>query len=146
MFVHGISQSARKRLFLAPENAPLIQVAKLLTAGAEAVVAIDTAGQLSGIVTKSDIVCQIGDCDGSTCLVSASVAMTRDVVTCGIDDNLQDVARLMKKRQLKSLPVIDDANRPIGLITASTVLRELLGEVEYEEAQLVDYVKGVGYR
>ncbi len=32
------------------------------------------------------------------------------------------------------------------LLTARAVLRVLLSDAEYEEAQLVDYVKGVGYR
>jgi hypothetical protein len=32
------------------------------------------------------------------------------------------------------------------LLTARAVLRALLSDAEYEEAQLVDYVKGVGYR
>lgn len=146
MFVHSILDSARKNLFLVSEDALLIDVAKLLNAGAESIIAIDAAGVFSGLVTKSDVVRQISECGGATCLVPASVAMTREVVVCGVDDSLQEVARLMKERHLKSLPVLDNLKRPIGLISASTVLRELLGEIKYEEGQLINYVKGVGYR
>ena len=52
----------------------------------------------------------------------------------------------MKERHLKNIPVVAADNRPIGVLTAQAILRVLLGDVEYEEAQLVDYVKGVGYR
>ncbi|MBX9931248.1 MAG: CBS domain-containing protein [Methylobacterium sp.] len=59
---------------------------------------------------------------------------------------LQDVSDLMRDRHLKNIPVVDGDNRPIGVLTARAVLSVLLSDVEYEEAQLVDYVKGVGYR
>lgn len=72
--------------------------------------------------------------------------MTRDVALCRGADLLQDVSKLMKERHLKNIPVVAADNRPIGVLTAQAILRVLLGDVEYEEAQLVDYVKGVGYR
>jgi CBS domain-containing protein len=72
--------------------------------------------------------------------------MTRDVALCRAAEVLQDVAELMKDRHLKNIPAVDGNNRPIGMLTARAVLRILLGDAEYEEAQLVDYVKGVGYR
>lgn len=146
MFVRDVLEIAQKRHLLVSGDTRLIEAAKLLSAGAEAVIAIDPIGVLAGVVTKSDIVRQISDCRGATCQLPVSAAITRDVVVCGIDDSLQEVARLMKEKCLKNLPVVDGSNRPIGLLSASTVLRELLGEVRYEEAQLINYVKGVGYR
>ena len=72
--------------------------------------------------------------------------MIRDVVLCRKADLLQDVSKLMKERHLKIIPVVDADNRPIGVLTARAILRVQLGDAEHEEAQLVDYVKGVGYR
>ena len=59
---------------------------------------------------------------------------------------LQDVSKLMKRRHLKNVPVVDGDGWPIGVLTARAVLRVLLSDAEYEEAQLIDYVKGIGYR
>jgi CBS domain-containing protein len=75
-----------------------------------------------------------------------STVMTRDVALCREADLLQDVSKLMKERHLKNIPVVAADNRPIGVLTARAILRVLLGDAEYEEAQLADYVKGVGYR
>jgi len=47
---------------------------------------------------------------------------------------------------MKNIPVVDGSNRPIALLTARAVLRVLLGDAEDAGAQLVDYVKGFGYR
>ena len=52
----------------------------------------------------------------------------------------------MKARHLKNIPVVDADRRPLGVLTARAILRVLLGGAEFDEAQLMDYVKGVGYR
>ena len=72
--------------------------------------------------------------------------MTRDVVSCSGPDALADVSQRMKERHLKNIPVVDGRSRPLGVITARAILRVLLGDAEFDEAQLMDYVKGVGYR
>jgi len=146
MFVKGMLELAREGLVTVTDDARLIEVAKLLSSGTDLVIVCDCEGFLQGVVTKTDVVRQISDCDGATCMCPASKVMTRDVVLCREADLLHDVSRLMKERHLKNIPVVAADNRPIGVLTARAILRVLLGDAQYEEAQLVDYVKGVGYR
>lgn len=146
MFVKAMTEAAHEKLVMIAEDARLIDAAKLLSSGTDLVVVCSGDGALSGVVTKTDVVRQISVCQGATCMCPVSTVMTRDVALCRPADLLQDVSRLMKERHLKNIPVVDDANRPTGVLTARAVLRVLLGDAEYEEAQLVDYVKGVGYR
>jgi predicted transcriptional regulator len=72
--------------------------------------------------------------------------MTRDVVLCHGSDRLQDVSERMKVQHLKNVPVVDEDNQPLGVLTARAVLPALLSDAEYEESQLLDYVTGVTYR
>lgn len=146
MFVEGMLAAAREKLVTLPEDARLIEAAKLLTAGTDLVMACDSAGRLQGVVTKTDIVRQIAACEGAACRCPTATVMTSDVALCRPSDSLHDVAKRMKARHLKSIPVVDGDNRPLGVLNARAVLRTLLSDAEYEEAQLVDYVKGVGYR
>ena len=88
---------------------------------------------------------QISHCQGCTCVAAASLAMSRDVFRCGVDDQLQDVWAQMKQRGLKNVPIADGQSRPLGILTARDVLQLLLQEVEYEELLLRDYVMGIGY-
>jgi CBS domain-containing protein len=139
-------QAARERLVTLAEDSKLIDAANLLNVGAELVVVCDSDGVLQGVVTKTDIVKQISNCQGATCMWPVSGFLTRDVVLCWGSDHVEDVSDLMKQRHLKNIPVVDANNRPIGVLTARAILRALLSDAEYEEAQLVDYVKGLGYR
>ena len=146
MFVEGMLEMAREKLVTIANDARLIEAAKLLSSGTDLVIVCDSEGILQGVVTKTDVVRQISVCQGATCMCPALTVMTRDVALCREADLLQDVSKLMKERHLKNIPVVAADNRPIGVLTAQAILRVLLGDVEYEEAQLVDYVKGVGYR
>lgn len=56
------------------------------------------------------------------------------------------VSARMKERHLKNIPVANGNNRPTALLTARAILRVGLGVAEDQEAQSIDYVKGVGYR
>lgn len=146
MFVEGMLEVAREKLVTIADDARLIEAAKLLSSGTDLVIVCDSAGALQGVVTKTDVVRQISVCQGATCMCPVSTVMTRDVALCREADRLQEVSKLMKERHLKNIPVVAADNRPIGVLTARAILRVLLGDAEYEEAQLADYVKGVGYR
>jgi CBS domain-containing protein len=146
MFVEDMLETARAGLVTIADDATLSEAARLLTSGTHFVVVCDSTGVLRGVVTKTDVVKQISVCQGATCQCPASTVMTRDVVLCRQSNRLQDVSERMKARHLKNIPVVDENERPLGVLTARAVLRVLLSDAEFEEAQLVDYVKGVGYR
>lgn len=146
MFVEGLLEQARGRLVTIADDASLIEAAKLLKSGTDLVIVCSPKGFLIGVITKTDVVNQIGQCQGASCMTVASLVMTRDVVLCRSGDMLQDVSARMKARGLKNIPVVDEESRPLGVLSAQAILRVLLSDAEYEEAQLVDYVKGIGYR
>jgi CBS domain-containing membrane protein len=48
--------------------------------------------------------------------------MTKDVITVHAHDDLEDVLRLLAENRISGIPVIDDENRPVGLISESDIL------------------------
>lgn len=146
MFVESMLETARERLVTIADDAKLIDAAKILATKADLVMVCDSTGSLMGVITNTDVVRQISNCTGATCMCPASAVMTRDVVLCQVSDQLQDVSERMKARHLRNIPVVDENNRPLGVLTARAVLRVLLGDLAGEEEQLIDYVKGLGYR
>ncbi|MCF7701624.1 CBS domain-containing protein [Loktanella sp. M215] len=146
MLVEGLLQTASERLVTIREDARLIEAAKLLSAQTDLVVVCDGDGILRGVVTKTDVVRQISTCQGATCMCPVSTVMTGDVASCRGADQLKSVSELMQQRHLKNIPAVDADNPPVGVLTAQIILRALLGDAEYEEAQMIDFVKGIGYR
>lgn len=146
VFVERLMPAARARLVVIADDAPLIEAAKLLRSGTDLIVVCGSGGIVSGVITKTDVVRQIGECRGSSCVTAASLVMTQDVLLCRSSDDLHNVWSSMKERVVKNVPVIDDDGRPIGLVNARDALQLLLQDAENEEAMLRDYVMGVGYR
>lgn len=145
--VETLLPGARDRLVTVSDKAQLTEAAARLGDGrTNLVVVCDDAGLMSGVVSKTDIVSRIGYCQGSRCAEMVGAVMTREVACCRPDDALKDVWALMKERGFLHIPVADRDNQPLGVLTARDVLQALLGEVEYEETLLRDYVMGIGYR
>jgi CBS domain-containing protein len=146
LFVEGMISTAREKLVTVSDDAPLIEAAGLLSSETDIVLVCDGGGRLAGVVTKTDVIRQISRCQGASCTCPVATVMTRDVLSCSGPDGLSDISLRMKDRHLKNIPVVDADNRPLGVLTARAILRVLLGDSQFDEAQLMDYVKGVGYR
>jgi CBS domain-containing protein len=139
--------AARNRLVTIRDNALLIDAAKLLCDyNSDFVTVCSFEGLLAGVITKTDVVRQISQCQGAACVAAASAVMTRTVVFCRPGDALQEVWSIMKERRLKNVPIVDQDIRPLGVLNARAALEALLEEVEHEESLLRDYVMTVGYQ
>ncbi|MFN3363423.1 MAG: cyclic nucleotide-binding/CBS domain-containing protein [Allorhizobium sp.] len=146
MFIDRVLPAARKRLVTVGIDASLLEAARLLSGPSDLVVVCASDGHLKGVVTKTDIVRQIGRYQSSSCQLAISSVMTRNPIICRPTDGLHDVWSLMKARRLKNVPVTDAESVPIGVLNARDALEALMVEVEQEETLLRDYVMSVGYR
>lgn len=147
MYVDRVLSIARARLATIQENAFLKDAAQLLNdRHVNLVVACSGQGVMVGVVSKTDVVRRIGHCVGSACTAAVRTVMTRDVVYCRPSQLLRDVWSVMKERNVLHVPVVDQEDRPIGVLTARDALQALMSEVEHEESLLRDYVLGIGYR
>lgn len=146
MLVDRVLPMARKRLVTIGYDAPMLEAARLLGGSSDLVVVCGPDRLLKGVITKTDIVRQMGKCQGSICQIAVSSVMTEDVAICQPTDWLHDVWSIMKERRLKNIPVTDAGSRLIGVLNARDALEALMQEVEQVETLLRDYVMGFGYR
>jgi CBS domain-containing protein len=77
--------------------------------------------KLVGIVTDRDLTIRIvaEGLDAKSTKVES--IMTRNVVTCGAEDDLQKAVDAMSKHQLRRIPVVDDDNKVLGIIAQADV-------------------------
>ena len=146
MLVERMLSAAGTRLYTIADDAPLMDAAALLGEIDTDLLVVRSGGQLAGVITKTDIVRQIGCCNGAGCTTAAAAVMTRAVIVCRPDDRLQDVWSVMKDRRVKNIPIVDWEAKPLGVLNARDTLEVLLEEVEYEEVLLREYVMCIGYR
>lgn len=83
----------------------------------------DEAGRALGTITDRDIVvraCAEGRAMGET---HVEAAMTREVVSCAPDDDLEACEALMAERRKSRIMVCDEDERLLGVISLSDVAR-----------------------
>lgn len=146
MRVERVLPAASQRLITIGDDASLTDAAKLLREpDSDLVVVCNGDKRMVGVITKTDIVRQVGQRRESKSTTAASTVMTRTVVSCRPGDLLHDMWTIMKDRRLKNVPILDQNSRPIGVLNARDLLEALLKEVEHEETLLRDYVMNIGH-
>jgi CBS domain-containing protein len=145
--VNSIDAVARSRLVTTNVDALLVDVAKLLSGTQISLVVVcNSDGAMVGVITKTNIVQQVGRCGENVRTTVAADVMTRDVAYCRPTDSLPDVLSMMEKRGFVHIPVVDENSKPSGVVNARDALRALMAEEKYEASLLRDYVMGIGYR
>jgi CBS domain-containing protein len=147
MLVERVLPIALERLITIPADACLSEAANLLSKNPNRSLAVvcNPDGVMVGIITKTDVLRQIGQCQGSACAIKATAVMTREVTSCHPSDSLQEVLSIMKERGFVHVPIVDQHSRPAGVLNVRDGLQALLTEIEYDGAFLRDYVMSVGY-
>ncbi len=115
------------------------------------IVLIDSDGNLSGIITKTDITKVYGAVYGGKFQVKDY--MTKKVVTCRQSDSLRFALNMINQNDISRLVVTDNNGKPLGVITTNTFLihssyftkgktttREYLFPVDSEEMCVGDLV------
>jgi CBS domain-containing protein len=89
--------------------------------GAIPVIENEETKKLIGIVTDRDLTLKIVALGRNSKTRKVEAVMTRDVVTCHPGDDLQKALDAMSAQQLRRLPVVDNDNQIVGIISQADV-------------------------
>ena len=105
-----------------------------------ALIAVDDAGHVAGILSERDIVRRMRS---APTLLGQQVAsiMTPKPVTCTRNDSVDDVMQMMTGRHFRHMPVVEDG-RLIGVISIGDVVKTKIEVTEGEAAALREYIAG----
>ena len=98
-----------------------------------AVPVVDDDGRIVGIVTDRDICMATYTRDAPPRAISVTAAMAQRVFSCGPDDDIRVVEKEMSDRQIRRVPVLDQAGRPIGIVSLNDIARASGREVSAAE-------------
>ncbi|WP_306553638.1 HPP family protein [Acidovorax sp.] len=154
MQVSSIQIVSGARLLTVGFDVNLADVAALMSGAQLSLVLVcDVSGSVAGVISDTMLIHRLGL--GSPRILGERAAgsgqraaniMARDFKACCQTDSLVEVLAAMHSRGLIHVPILDTDNRPSGVVYARDGLRALLAAGNAEEAQLIDYVTGIGYR
>ncbi len=106
-----------------------------------AVVALDIAGRISGVLSERDIVRQVARCGASALTMQVADAMTRDVITATPRERIDDCLERMTDRRVRHLPILE-ASSLVGIISIGDLVKWKIAETVAEAESLKSYVSG----
>lgn len=96
-------------------------IAKIMRDQDIGVVPIGEDDKLVGIVTDRDIVCRCVSERGDPNKLTARDVMTKGVLYCLHDEEIEDAIHIMENNQIRRLPVIGKDKRMVGMLSLGDV-------------------------
>lgn len=143
MLVHQILKAkATEGVVTIEPGATVTEAAKILSEKRIGTLVVSTDGKNAvGVLSERDIVREIGR-RGPTCMSdSVDDMMTRDPVTCALDDTADAVLRKMTDGRFRHMPVMENGVM-VGIVTLGDAVKARLQEVSMEKEALEGMIMG----
>jgi CBS domain-containing protein len=105
-----------------------------------ALVVVDSAGGVSGIVSERDLVQCLAARGESALGESVAAAMTSDVVTVTRDAPVLSALSIMTERRIRHLPVVE-GGRLAGIVSIGDLVKHRLARIEAEADAMRAYIQ-----
>lgn len=120
-----IENIASKNLITIPKDAKIRDVAKVLYEhGIRGAPVIDEQGNVVGLITTADIAKAVVE---NNIDVPVTQYMKRNVVKIRADQDILDAIKMMLDKKIGRLLVVDDNDKPIGIVTRTDILKRIAG-------------------
>jgi CBS domain-containing protein len=136
-----LDQKGRNVITIRPGDTVENAVKILADKGIGALVVTDQNGVIAGILSERDIVRRMADTPGQTLPQKVEELMTREVVSCGLQDSMIRVLQQMTEGKFRHMPVIDGI-AVVGMVTIGDVVNFRLKELEYEALRMKQMIVG----
>ena len=124
---------------IGPDRTVLDAVALLVEHGIGALLVRD-AGGVAGIISERDVLRVSRERSGELGAIRIGDVMTRDLVICVPDDEIDYAMGIVTKNRVRHLPVMD-GGRVAGMISIGDLVKARLDAAEYENHYLREYIQ-----
>ncbi len=104
-----------------------------------AIVVIDAAEALVGILSERDVVRAVAEGGAEALRQPVSSRMTGQVVTCRSNAGIDELMTLMTERKFRHVPIVE-GGRLRGIVSIGDIVKQRLAEIETEHRALRDYI------
>jgi CBS domain-containing protein len=120
----------------------VLQATQLMNEHKIGAVVVTDAGRVSGIFTERDVLARVVAEQRSPAEVLVGDVMTRDVICCEPDSDLDEVSAIMKAKRIRHLPVCGPGGTVLGLVSIGDVNAHYASNQAQTIHFLSDYIYG----
>ena len=137
--VNQILEGKAGRLVAVPQEAPVLEVIRLMAEHHIGSVLVMQGHDLVGIATERDYARKVILQGRSSAETPVAQIMSSPVVTISPTDTAQTCMQLMTHRKIRHLPVVEDG-RVLGLVSIGDLVKAVIEDQQQEIAHLQQYI------
>ena len=137
--VSHILEAKGGRVVTVPQEAPVLEVIRLMAEHHIGSVLVMRGSELIGIATERDYARKVILQGRASADTPVSAIMSSPVVSVSPDDSVAACMALMTQRHFRHLPV-RDGDRVVGLISIGDLVKSVIEEQQAEIQQLQQYI------
>jgi CBS domain-containing protein len=141
VLAHKARHTGSTVVTIAPDGSVRDLLGLLAQQGIGAVIVAGNGDTVVGIVSERDVVRRLGEFGAGLLEMPVEQIMTRIVVSCAPDDDLDRVAATMTDRHIRHMPVID-GGALAGLVSIGDVVFSRIHQLEVDRGTLEQYITG----
>jgi CBS domain-containing protein len=105
-----------------------------------ALVILGAGGRVAGILSERDIVHALAKQGARALDEPLSRTMTREVATCGPDDEITSLMERMTDGKFRHMPVVK-SGKLAGIVSIGDIVKQRVDEMERESEAMRDYIQ-----
>ena len=125
-----------------PAAMTVLEATRLMNQHKIGAVVVLEGGRVAGMFTERDVLSRVVAMEISPSRARIGEVMTRDIVCCEPQDDIDDVSRVMRDRRIRHLPVVNPQGELLGLISIGDINAYHASSQESQIHLLKDYVYG----
>lgn len=110
------------------------------------VIALDPQEKIAGILSERDIVNGLANAGQPILNKPATEFMTHNVIVSHPEDSMAKLMSIMSAKRIRHLPVIDDNDHLVGVISIGDIINARMTELEQETDAMHQYIEGRKWR
>ena len=138
MLIRDILKKKGSKTFTASKETKIVDIAHILAKENIGAIVIVENEKVIGILSERDIVRGFTQ-KNSVRNTQAQELMTKNVFTCGMEDNNENLLTLMVNKHFRHMPVVDN-DKLIGVVSIGDLVKDRSKRLKKEIDQLKNYV------
>ncbi len=110
------------------------------------VIALNPEGKIAGILSERDIVNGIANAGQPILNLPSTQFMTHNVIVSHPEDSMATLMSIMSSKRIRHLPVVDENDHLIGVISIGDIINARMKELEQESNAMHQYIEGRKWR
>lgn len=129
-----------ERVFSIAQSSTILEAAKLMNDHhIGSLIATDTFGDISGIISERDILTQVVATEQSPATTLVSDIMTKDLICCDPSTTVSQARSIMREEKIRHLPVIHNES-VVGMISIGDLNAASNADLSIEVKAMREYI------